>query len=171
MKIKLNECNIYQNVKLKPGQFYELVINNDDDRSVLTWDYESNREILFTVYETTDADINDLSNGKQNLICVVKIFLTFFLSRWRLHVDYRCCGPKRKCQLQEEGTNSHKSSEGINSRIFWDGKGNFHTAMDESTDIWKFVSPNVLLWSPQFCQLSWLNDKFTITISHQFAFD
>ena len=64
MKIKLNESSIYQNVKLRPGQFYEIVINNDDDRAVLTWDYESNREILFTVYETTDADIADLSNSK-----------------------------------------------------------------------------------------------------------
>jgi hypothetical protein len=63
-KIKLNENNIYQNVKLKPGQFYEIVIRNDDERAVLTWDYESNREILFTVYETTDADINEVSNGK-----------------------------------------------------------------------------------------------------------
>lgn len=63
-KIKLNENNIYQNVKIKPGQFYELVIRNDDERAVLTWDYESNREILFTIYETTNADINEVSNGK-----------------------------------------------------------------------------------------------------------
>lgn len=63
-KIKLNEHSIYQNVELKPGQFYEIVIKNDDNRAVLTWDYESLKsEILFTIYET-DGRINDLSNGE-----------------------------------------------------------------------------------------------------------
>jgi hypothetical protein len=62
-KIKLNEHSIYQNVKLQPGQYYEIVIKNDDNRAVLTWDYESLKsEMLFTIYETTDAAINDFSN-------------------------------------------------------------------------------------------------------------
>ncbi|KAL7027726.1 hypothetical protein ACKWTF_005560 [Chironomus riparius] len=62
-KIKLNEHSIYQNVKLQPGQYYEIVIKNDDNRAVLTWDYESLKsEMLFTIYETTDADINDFTN-------------------------------------------------------------------------------------------------------------
>ena len=60
--IKLNEHNIYQNVELKPGQIYEIIINNDDEKAVLTWDFESNRETLFTVFETNDDSINDLSN-------------------------------------------------------------------------------------------------------------
>jgi hypothetical protein len=29
-QIKLNENNLYQNVKLRPGQFYEVIIKNDD---------------------------------------------------------------------------------------------------------------------------------------------
>lgn len=61
--IKLNEVNLYQNIKLRPGQFYEVIIKNDDHRAVLTWDYESVKtEVLFTIYETDD-DIN-VSNGE-----------------------------------------------------------------------------------------------------------
>lgn len=62
-QIKLNEVNLYQNIKLRPGQFYEIVIKNDDHRAVMTWDFESVKtEVLFTIFET-DVDIND-SNGK-----------------------------------------------------------------------------------------------------------
>lgn len=61
--IKLNEANLYQNIKLRPGQFYEIIIKNDDHRAVLTWDFESVKtEVLFTIYET-DGDIN-ISNGE-----------------------------------------------------------------------------------------------------------
>lgn len=66
--IKLNEANIYQNMKLRPGQFHEIIIKNDDHRAVLTWDFESVRtEVLFTIYET-DAEIN-ITNCKKNLKC------------------------------------------------------------------------------------------------------
>lgn len=62
-KIKLNEANLYQNVKLKPAQVHEILIKNDDDRAVLTWDFESVKtEVLFTVYET-EVDISE-SNGE-----------------------------------------------------------------------------------------------------------
>lgn len=63
-KIKLNEANLYQNVKLRPGQFYEVVIKNDDHRAVLTWDFESVKtDVLFTIYET-HVDMN-VSNGER----------------------------------------------------------------------------------------------------------
>lgn len=61
-QIKLNEANLYQNIKLRPGQFYEVVIKNDDHRAVLTWDFESVKtEVLFAVYEA-NAEIN-VGNG------------------------------------------------------------------------------------------------------------
>lgn len=70
-KIKLNEANLYQNIKLRPGQFYEIVIKNDDHRAVLTWDFESVKtEVLFTIHET-DIDIN-VSNGKKQLSVVYR---------------------------------------------------------------------------------------------------
>lgn len=70
-KIKLNEANLYQNIKLRPGQFYEIVIKNDDHRAVLTWDFESVKtEVLFTIHET-DIDIN-VSNGKKQLSMVYR---------------------------------------------------------------------------------------------------
>lgn len=65
--IKLNEANLYQNIKLRPGQFHEIVIKNDDHRAVLTWDFESVKtEVLFTIFET-DGDMN-FTNGALNLI-------------------------------------------------------------------------------------------------------
>lgn len=68
-KIKLNEANLYQSVKLRPGQFYEIVIKNDDHRAVLTWDFESVKtEVLFAIFET-DADVS-VVNGKRQTQCV-----------------------------------------------------------------------------------------------------
>jgi TATA-box binding protein (TBP) (component of TFIID and TFIIIB) len=63
--IKLNEINIYQNVELQPGQFHEIIIKNDDQKAVLTWDYESVKtEVLFTIYETFDSAYINVTNGK-----------------------------------------------------------------------------------------------------------
>lgn len=63
--IKLNEKNIYQNVELRSGQFYELIIKNEDQRAVLTWDYESVKtDVLFAIYETFELIDNVEKNGK-----------------------------------------------------------------------------------------------------------
>lgn len=82
-KIKLNEVNLYQNIKLRPGQFHEIVIKNDDHRAVLTWDFESVKtEVLFTIFET-DGDLN-VTNGELCLMIScnsLKFTLTFFLTR------------------------------------------------------------------------------------------
>lgn len=65
--IRLNEINIYQNVELRPGQFHEIIIRNDDEKAVLTWDYESVKtEILFTIYEIFDAAFINVTNGEHN---------------------------------------------------------------------------------------------------------
>jgi hypothetical protein len=64
--IKLNEINIYQNVELQPGQFHEIIIKNDDEKAVLTWDYESVKpEVLFTIYETFNSTYINVTNGKK----------------------------------------------------------------------------------------------------------
>jgi hypothetical protein len=69
-QIKLNEINIYQNVELRPGQFYEIIIKNDDYKAVLTWDYESVKtEVLFTIYETFDSAYINVTNGERKAIC------------------------------------------------------------------------------------------------------
>lgn len=63
--IKLNEKNIYQNVELKPGQLYEIVIANEDKQAVLTWDYESVKsDLFFAIYETFESLKNVSKNGK-----------------------------------------------------------------------------------------------------------
>lgn len=66
-------------MRLIPGQIYEVILKNDDQKAVLTWDYESNREILFTVYEITSGDISDVSNGKLKKHSVKFTSLKIFL--------------------------------------------------------------------------------------------
>lgn len=62
IKLNLNE-SLYKSVNLKPGQIFELIINNDDPKSVLTWDFESIKsEIIFTIFKT-DVEIKEI-NGK-----------------------------------------------------------------------------------------------------------
>lgn len=35
-----SNSSLYKSVDLKPGQLYELVLRNDDPKSVLTWDFD-----------------------------------------------------------------------------------------------------------------------------------
>lgn len=45
--------NIYNSVELKPGEYHELIIENSDPSSVLTWDFDVlNSNVLFNVYRT-----------------------------------------------------------------------------------------------------------------------
>lgn len=45
--------HIYQSVDLKPGQYHEVLIKNNDPHSILTWDFDVVRSNLkFTVYRT-----------------------------------------------------------------------------------------------------------------------
>ena len=97
-KIKLNEVNLYQNVKLRPGQFYEIVIKNDDHRAVLTWDYESVKtEVLFTIFETTD-DIS-MSNGESDHESLISVINQNLIHRRRLQLNLRRCWLEGACQL------------------------------------------------------------------------
>lgn len=46
--------NLYKTVELKPGYIHEVVIKNNDPKSVLTWDFDVIRSDLhFTLYRTT----------------------------------------------------------------------------------------------------------------------
>lgn len=87
-KIKLNEANLYQNIKLRPGQCYEIVIKNDDHRAVLTWDFESVKtEVLFTIFDT-DVDMN-VSNGELTLMMLHDVFNDLVVSaRRRVHINF-----------------------------------------------------------------------------------
>lgn len=132
-KIKLNEHNIYQNVKLRTGQFYEIVIKNDDDRAVLTWDYESNHEILFTVYETTDADINDLSNGEDSFFVREFFLISFFYSP---DDDYTSIIDVAGLK---ENVNYKKKEQTITSRAKESIQGSFE--MGKATYILQWMNP------------------------------
>ncbi|KAH8375703.1 hypothetical protein KR009_002629 [Drosophila setifemur] len=50
-----NHHNLYKSVELKPGFAHELLIRNDDPKSVLTWDFDVLRNDLhFTLYRVTE---------------------------------------------------------------------------------------------------------------------
>lgn len=49
--------NLYKTVDVRPGCIHEVVIKNNDPKSVLTWDFDViNSDLYFTLYRTT-ADL------------------------------------------------------------------------------------------------------------------
>lgn len=62
-KIQLNEHNLYKCTNLKPGQIHEVIINNNDAKSILTWDYESkDSDILYTIYKTDCESLKNIDD-------------------------------------------------------------------------------------------------------------
>lgn len=46
-----NDQNLYRTAELKPGEFLEVIIRNNEPKSVLTWDFDVlNSDIHFAVY-------------------------------------------------------------------------------------------------------------------------
>uniref|UniRef100_A0A1L8DZN0 Putative phosphatidylinositol transfer protein sec14 n=1 Tax=Nyssomyia neivai TaxID=330878 RepID=A0A1L8DZN0_9DIPT len=46
---------MYKSVNLKANQFFEILIKNDDPKSVLTWDFDiQNLDVYFTVFRVTE---------------------------------------------------------------------------------------------------------------------
>jgi hypothetical protein len=98
-KIQLNEHNLYHKVTLSPGQIHEVIVANNDAKSVLTWDYESTRnEILFTIFKSeqeTLKTINEKDDGYTSI---------FDLSDMQENVNYKkveptvCSHPKESMQ-------------------------------------------------------------------------
>lgn len=63
--------SLYKSVDLKPGQIHELIIKNNDPKSVLTWDFDVVRSDLhFTVFRTIKSVSH--MNGKVKLLELVK---------------------------------------------------------------------------------------------------
>lgn len=72
--------SLYKSVDLKPGHIYEVVIKNNDPKSVLTWDFDVVKSDLhFTVFRTAKPVSN--LNGKNYIkkIKVKKCNVFFFL--------------------------------------------------------------------------------------------
>lgn len=75
--IDSNHGNLYKAVDLKPGHVHELVITNNDPKSVLTWDFDSVKSHLqFTVFRTTVAPMSTI-NGKIVSECLINFFLNY----------------------------------------------------------------------------------------------
>lgn len=59
--------SLYKSVDFKPGHIYEVVIKNNDPKSVLTWDFDVVRSDLhFTVFRTIKSVSH--MNGKLKFI-------------------------------------------------------------------------------------------------------
>lgn len=57
-----NHGSLYTSVDLKPGHIHEVVIINNDPKSVLTWDFDSVKSHLqFTVFRTTVVPMSTIS--------------------------------------------------------------------------------------------------------------
>lgn len=49
-----NHHSLYQSADLKPGHIHEVVITNDDPKSVLTWDFDVIKsDLKFNVFRTS----------------------------------------------------------------------------------------------------------------------
>lgn len=59
--------SLYKSVDLKPGHIHEVIIKNNDPKSVLTWDFDVVKSDLhFTVFRAIKSVTN--MNGKNNKI-------------------------------------------------------------------------------------------------------
>lgn len=94
-KIQLNEHNLYKCANLKPGQIHEVIINNIDAKSILTWDYESkDTDILFTIYKT-DCESLKTIDDKDDFTSI------FDLSDMQENVNYKKVEPTVTCHSKE----------------------------------------------------------------------
>lgn len=58
----LSEDSLYHSASLGKGQVHEVLVNNDDPGSVLTWDFDVVRaDVSFTVYRT-NVPLKDVTN-------------------------------------------------------------------------------------------------------------
>lgn len=72
--------SLYKSVDLKPGQIHELVIKNNDPKSVLTWDFDVVRSDLhFTVFRTIKSVSHMNGKMKYTLFEIVKPIKKMFL--------------------------------------------------------------------------------------------
>ncbi|XP_045447995.1 protein real-time [Melitaea cinxia] len=68
----LCEDSIYKSVSLGKGQVHEIIVQNQDPHSVLTWDFDVLRhDISFAVYRT-DQDLEIQDNAAGNKICTAE---------------------------------------------------------------------------------------------------
>lgn len=54
-----NHHNLYKSADLKPGHIHEVIIANNDPKSVLTWDFDVIKsDLKFNVFRTSDPLTN-----------------------------------------------------------------------------------------------------------------
>ncbi|KAG4069858.1 hypothetical protein HA402_009565 [Bradysia odoriphaga] len=119
-----NPGSLYTSVDLKPGHIHEVVITNNDPKSVLTWDFDSVKSHLhFTVYRTTVVPMSTISGEFKlcfaNINCLRvmkliqgKIFAdasmsVFDWSGFELDKNYFRVEPSLVCHAKESVQGSH----------------------------------------------------------------
>ncbi|XP_063698396.1 protein real-time isoform X2 [Culicoides brevitarsis] len=95
-----DHSGLYQTINLTAGQIFELMIKNNDPKSVITWDFDCTKaDVLFTVYHTDKELPNDLGDSYSSI---------FDLSGFEEGVNYTkveqtiTCHPKESCQGSHE---------------------------------------------------------------------
>lgn len=64
-----NHHSLYQSADLKPGQIHEVIISNNDPKSVLTWDFDViKNDLKFNVFRTSKSlpSSNGICSSKFN---------------------------------------------------------------------------------------------------------
>ncbi|XP_065077333.1 protein real-time isoform X2 [Ochlerotatus camptorhynchus] len=106
----VEECNgvphvhehhgLYKSVDLKPGQMFELIIKNNDPKSVLTWDIDVlKNDILFALYRT-DKELEQSFNDSFSSV--------FDNSELKEGVHYTRLEEKVRCKPKEGVQGSHE---------------------------------------------------------------
>lgn len=92
------QSSIYNSVDLKPGHIYEVVIKNNDPKSVLTWDFDVVKSDLhFTVFRTNRA-VSTLNDPSVSV---------FDLSGFEEEKNYFRAEPTLVCHSRESVQGSH----------------------------------------------------------------
>lgn len=71
-----HDNSLYKSIDIRPGHVYEVIIKNNDPKSVLTWDFDVvKNQLHFTVYRTSKS----ISSLNGTLFYILNILLFYLL--------------------------------------------------------------------------------------------
>ncbi|CAD7085860.1 unnamed protein product [Hermetia illucens] len=102
--------NLYKTVDVRPGCIHEVVIKNNDPKSVLTWDFDViNSDLYFTLYRTT-ADLPAKNDSSTSF---------FDLSGFEEGKNYFREEPSTICRHKESVQGSHVMNSADTYVMHW----------------------------------------------------
>lgn len=83
----MQNSSLYNAVDLKPGHVHEVVVRNDDPKSVLTWDFDVVKGFLhFTVYRTVKHVVYINGNIILHFRVVYYVFVHYKLKQTHIYI-------------------------------------------------------------------------------------